>query len=273
MTENKIKNKIWLIGGILLVSFFLIFGQGESKPLQPLANFLVKPFARLASGVGFWFNQKISFISNIGELKSENEKLTNENLDLKFKLVQLKEADKENKILREEIGLIEQTGFETEASFVLGHSLGSSRKVVYLDKGSRDGIEEGQPVVVGKGLLVGRISKVFNSTSEAELLLDKNNKINVEIQESGTKGIIQGEFGTSIVMDMVSQSAEVDRGHTVITSGLGGLFPRGLLVGFIKESRPTVDQLFQKFSLDVPVQFKDLRMVWVVTGGVYALEK
>jgi len=266
MTNKKSKNKIWWIAGALLLLFF-VFGRGENKPLQPLANFVIQPFARFASGVGFWFNRKIDFVSNIGELKTQNERLINENLDLKFKLAQLKEAENENKILREEIDLVAQTDFETEASFVLGHSLSSNRKVIYLDKGAEDGIRENQPVIVGKGVLVARVSKVFENTSEAELLLDKNNKINVEIQESETKGIVQGKFGTSVVMDMIPQSAEVESGQTVITSGLGGLLPRGLLVGYIKEKDPTVDQLFQKFFLDLPIQVRDLRVVWIVKDG------
>ena len=263
MNRNKKINN-WLIAGLLIILVILFFNAKQDKPLQSFFNTATKPFARFFSGAGFWFNKKINFISNIGEVRDENEDLFNENLNLKFKLVQLKELENENKILREEIGLNNRDNFETDASLVIGQTLSKSRKIIYLDKGSKDGFEKGMPVVVGEGILVGKISKVYYSSSEAELVLDRNNKINAEIQNTQIKGIVQGEYGTSAIMDMIPQAAKIEVGQTVITSGLGGSYPRGLLIGYVKEVGVTVDQLFQKASLDLPIQFINLRMVWVI---------
>lgn len=264
--NKESKSKILWAGGILIVLFLFVFNQKGHKPFQSVSNLAIKPFARVVSGTGYWVNQKFYFISQIGNLKKENDELLNENLKLKFEVSQLKEAENENKILREEINLVSRTEFDTEASLVLGHSLSTNRKIIFLDKGSKNGIEENMPLIVGGGVLVGRISKVFETTSEAELLLDQSNKINAEIQENQVKGIIQGEFGTSIVMSMIPQSAEIEKGQTIITSGLGGSFPRGLLIGYIKEKETMADQLFQKVSIEVPVQVRDLRLVWVIKG-------
>jgi rod shape-determining protein MreC len=154
--------------------------------------------------------------------------------------------------------------FEVEASLILGQTLSQNSKIIYLDKGAKNGFKEGMPVIVGGGILIGRISKVYKNSSEAELVLDKNNKINAEIQEIQVKGIVQGEYGTSAVMDMIPQTAEIETGQTVITSGLGETYPRGLLIGFIKKKEMTVDQLFQKAFLELPIQFNNLRMVWII---------
>ncbi|MCK5080564.1 MAG: rod shape-determining protein MreC [Candidatus Moranbacteria bacterium] len=263
MNKNK-KINSWLVIGLLIILVISFFGFKKDKPLQSVFNIISKPFTRFFSGAGYWFNKKVYFVSNIGDLKNQNEELFNENLELKFKLAQRKDIESENKVLREEINLISRTDFETEASLILGHTLSRNRKVVYLDKGRENGVEVGMPVVVGEGVLVGKVSKVYEGSSEAELLLDKNNKINAEIQETQVKGIVQGEYGTSAIMDMIPQAADIQQGQTVITSGLGRAFPRGLLIGYVKEVDVTADQLFQKVSLELPVQFNNLRMVWVI---------
>ena len=264
MGRNK-KLNYWLIVVVLILGIVFFFGPKENKPLEGLGQTVSKPFSYFFSGVGYWFSEKFSFITNIGETKKENERLFNENLELKFKVAQLKEVEDENKILRNEIDLIDREEFNVVASLVIGQNLSKNRKLIYLDKGQNDNLKEGSPVIVGGGILVGKINKVYPTTSEVELILDKNNRVNAEIQESGIKGIVQGEYGTSAVIDMIPQAAQIENNQTVITSGLGGLFPRGLLIGYVKDVGKTVDQLFQKASLDLPVQFKDLRLVWVIT--------
>lgn len=263
MGKNKNINS-WLITGILVVFLVLFFGSREGKPLQSAATTVVTPFARFFSGTGLWFSEKIGFFSNIGELRNENENLSNENLKLKFQLAQSNEIANENKTLRGEIDLMDRPEFDLEASLVVGQTLSKNRKIIYLDKGSNQGIREGMPIIVGGGVLIGKINKVHGNSSEAELILDRKNIINAEIQEIETKGIVQGEYGTSAVIDMVPQAAEIETGQTVITSGLGGAYPRGLLVGYVKDVSLSVDQLFQRASLELPIEFKNLRIVWVI---------
>jgi rod shape-determining protein MreC len=205
-------------------------------------------------------------VEKIKETKIENDKLANENLKFRFKLSQLKEIENENKTLREELELNKKVKFQTEATLVLGQNLSQNRRIIYLDKGEKNGFSEGDSVVLSDGILIGKITKVYPTSAEAELILDKNNRINAEIQEIGIKGIVQGEYGTSVIMGMIPQSAEVKENQTVITSGLGGEFPRGLLIGRIKEVEMTIDRLFQQASIESPVEFRDLRMVWVINN-------
>ncbi len=97
MNKNKKINN-WLAIGLLVISLILFFNSKTDKPFQSFFNTISKPFTKIFSGTGFWFNEKINFISSIGELKNENEKLFNENLKLKFNLTQLKEIENENKV-------------------------------------------------------------------------------------------------------------------------------------------------------------------------------
>lgn len=266
MGKNKKINN-WLALGLLVVLMTLFFNSKQEKPFQSFFQTITKPFTSFFSETGAWLNRKIDFVSNISDLKNENEKLFNENLKLKFEISQLKEAENENRIFREELDLISKINFETEASLILGQTLSGNRQIIYLDKGSKNGIKEEMPVIVGEGFLVGKVIKVYQNSSEVELILDKNNKINAEIQETQIKGIVQGEYGTSAIMGLIPQVAEVKEGQTVITSGLGGIYPRGLLIGYIQKTEITVDQLFQKASLNLPIDFKNLRMVWIIKNA------
>lgn len=260
MLENK-KKYYWVI----LIGFILIiFISRGLKPLESGVFIVIKPVATFFSGAGNWFGEKFSLFSNIKEIKETNEELSNENLKLKFQLSEFKETENENQILREELDLREKREFNSEESLIIGQNLSENRRIIYLDKGSKDGIKAGSPVIVGEGILVGQISKVYLNGSEAELILDKNIRINSEIQENQIKGIIQGRYGTTVNMEMIPQTAELEKGQTVITSGLGGKFPRGLLIGYVDSYRLTVDQLFQSVSLKLPVDFNDLRIVGII---------
>lgn len=261
MLKNKKNNRLWLFLGILILIFFI---SRSLKPVESLTLTISKPFASFFSETGHWFNQKLSFFSDIGEIKNENQDLVNENLKLKYQLVKLREIETENEIFRKELELKKKSEFDLLASMIIGLDLAGDRKIIYLDKGEEDGLKVGDPLIVGEGILVGQISEANSRSSKAELILDKNIKINAEIQENQIKGIVQGRHGTSANMEMIPQTADLKKGQTVITSGLGGGLPRGLLIGYIEDYQMTVDQLFQTASLKLPVDFKNLRMIWVV---------
>lgn len=246
----------------LMLSFF--FGSDKKKPGEGFFHSLTAPFAGFFSGAGFWFQDKAEFVSSIGDLKIENERLNEENIKLEAQVADLKDIKKENEELRKQIELAPRQKYELESSMVIGHDVSGKAEFLYIDKGSRDGVENGMAVIVGEGVLVGKISSVYSGVSHVEILLSPNSKINGEIVESGGKGIVNGRYGTSIIMDMIPQTVEINKGDSVITSGIGGVLPRGLLIGYAQEPTSTADQLFQQTSLIVPAKFDELRLVWVV---------
>jgi len=249
---------------ILVLILFFFFQKSGYKPMERTVRFVTAPFANFFAGAGFWFNEKFEFFGEIGELKEQNELLEEENMKLKAKVARCEEIKTENKILREEIELAPREEFELVSSLVIGRDFLRDKEIVYISKGEKSGLEKDMPVVVGEGVLVGRISKTHSNSSEIELVLSRDNKINAEIVENQAKGIVHGEYGTSAVMDMIPQSAEVEKDQMVVTSGLGEFFPRGLLIGYTKEPFLMADKLFQKASLILPKQLDSLRVVWVI---------
>lgn len=260
------KNRIFIVTILLfmIVGSVVLNRNQVAKPMQNQANRITVPVASLFSGIGFWFNDKFSFIDSISQLKNDNESLVNENLSLKAQIAQLKDIRNENDVLRDEIKLAKREQYNLESALIIGKDLKSQSDIIYINKGIMDGVQENMAVVVGNSVLIGKVIQAYERESIVEMVFSRESRINAEIEESKEKGIIKGEFGTSAILDGIAQTVEVKPGDTVISSGLGNTFPRGLLIGYIKDSAPTADQLFQRASVILPFEPNKLRMVWVI---------
>jgi rod shape-determining protein MreC len=176
----------------------------------------------------------------------------------------LRDEKNQNQILREQLGLIPKDKFDLEASFVIGQDPERYEGWILIDKGSSSGIKVGMPVIVSNSILIGKISEVYIGTSRVKLLTDSSSVINAIDTETNAKGIIRGEYGLGIILDLVSQNDIINTGDTVVTSGLGGDFPRGLLIGKIQEIKLTQDKLFQQAIIATRARYSKLDVVFVI---------
>lgn len=275
MDHCKIMKKIfknhYIAGSFFIFVIFalaIMGGNNRGKPLENVMSFATKPFSGFFSSSGFWFGSKFEFLGSIGNLKNENEKLFEENIRLKSQLANLKDVKSENEQLRKKIDLGPADKYEMASASIVGRETSNREEVYYINKGSKDGIGEGMAVVVEDGIYIGKILKVTQSQSQVEFLLSKNSRTNVEVVESSEKGIVRSEYGTSVILDMIPQTTELQSGDTIVTSGLSGLVPRGLLVGYIKDIAPSADQLFQKASVILPVNVGKIRIVSVIKSNM-----
>lgn len=260
------KNSRLITAISLLIVLIFISARGADNPLKGFLLRIESPFLktfRIFSGGAEGF---FHFLGSIGELKSENEKLLQKNRELLAKNALLKDIESENKLLRQELGLLPRKNYDLEASFVIAQDPQGLGNYLLIDKGDKNGLKAGMPVIISNGILAGKITEVFPTNAKVALISDKNSAVNAEIEDSGAKGIARGVYGLGLMMDMISQSEVVKEGDTVITSGLGGDMPRGLYVGKIKEAGQSADKLFQQASIISPVDFSSLRVVFVVKG-------
>lgn len=266
--DKKKRSKFFSIAIVLVIVIFLVLLlKGENRPLEGFFYRVSQPFAKFFSAAGYWTRDRISFFGSIGEIKTENEELMVENLALKSQLAELQDVKNENEELRKQIELAPRGEYELRSAVVIGKDISGKSEVIHIDKGTREGIEEKMAVVVGEGVIIGKVIKVHPTSAEVELILDRNSKVNAEIVQSGVKGIVEGQFGTSAAMTMIPQTVEVHKGDTVITSGVGNILPRGLLVGYVQDVASASDQLFQRATLVFPASFDNLRIVWVVKSS------
>jgi rod shape-determining protein MreC len=254
---------------IILAGFFcvLLIFFSPKKIIDPFRYFFVwatypiqKTFATLGGGTA----QALHFLSSISDLKKENEKLVKENYVLSGKIASLESQKRENEDLRQELKLSPQEKFDLEGAFVIGQNPDNLGSWILVDKGKADGIKKGMPTIVFEGILIGKVDEVFQNSAKITLLSDANSLINAYDAETGAKGIVKGEYGLGLFLDMVDQSEALGLGETVATSGLGGNIPKGLLIGKIQEIKNSEDKLFQRALIIPSVKYSNLETVFII---------
>jgi len=255
--------KYLVIVFILLVVIFASL-RSANNPVKGAILTVSSPFLktfRIFSGGASGF---FEFMGSIGDLKNENEKLVGENQSLLAQNNRLKDAEKENQILREQMNLAPRNNFDLEASFVIAQDPQGLGNYFLIDKGENFGIKTGMVAIVSSGILVGQVTEVYSSSAKVTLITDPSSAINAEVQNSGAKGIVNGEYGLGLKMGMIPQTEVLSEGDTVITSGLGGKIPRGLTIGKIGQVGQSPDKLFQMASVVPAVDVSDLRTLFII---------
>jgi len=234
---------------------------------------------RLVTPVQSWFSNRsrgvgdvVQTLRDLRTLRDENARLRQENDALIIENVQLKEAEAENERLRRLLDFTrtnpsyDYRGGEVGAR-VIGHDPSAYLDFVIIDLGERQGASLDMPVVTERGL-VGRITKVHDTSSEVLLITDVNSAVTALIQTSRAMGVVRGLAGGGLLLDQVPQDVEVHEGEIVITSGLGDSFPRGLVIGQISKVYQRDYEMFQQARVRPTVDFRNLEQVLVITSFV-----
>lgn len=269
MLRSFYNRKISRVVAVVAVFGFLIFWNpfGFFDFFRGVIFRSTYPFAKVLFVSSEKIKQVTFFISSIGEMKNENEKLSGENVRLAAENAMLRDMKKENDILREQNNLFLRDRFEGQMAQVIGRDVGGVGNWIMIDKGSRDGISEGMPVVAFGRNLVGRVKKTYATSSQVMLLSNPESFINAEMGATQAKGIVRGEYGLGLILDDVLQTDKIDVGDEIITSGIGGDMPRGLLIGKAKEVYASPDHLFWRAVVFQLIAPDDLRFVSVIKSG------
>ena len=197
------------------------------------------------------------------ELESINRSLLAENL-------RLQEIERENQRLRELLSFGEtRPGIELRGGQIIARVIGRDSNnflnFVMVDLGSRHGIEVGMPVLNNVGL-VGRVSEVTNVSSKILLISDPLSTVNAILQSSRLTGVVNGVVGDDPVMGFIPQGTLVGVGEVVLSSGMGGNFPKGIPIGQVIEVRQRDFEVFQEAVVRPIVDFDRLEFVLIVTN-------
>lgn len=218
---------------LLLLTFYI--REGESGPIhsvRSVVNTVATPVRMVGSVVAAPFHAIGNVVSNVtapqetlSELREQNEQLTAE-------VAKLTEAEKTAERLEGLLGLQSTYSLESTAARIVGGSSDAWSQTVTIDKGTIDGLEVGM-AVCNSGGAIGQIVEVSASSSTVRLLTDENSGISAMVQRSRAQGILQGQPDGTLLLNYVSADSDVSVGDIVITSGLGGVFPKGLPLGTV----------------------------------------
>lgn len=253
---------IFIIVVLVVLHIFGILGPVEGyfkAALSPMQSF----FYDKTSGVSNF----IGLITSIRDLEEENNKLQIKVQDLYVERAKMKELESENKILREQLGFVKENKEKLISAFIVERDPSNLFASFGIDKGKKDGVDVGMPVVVSDGILVGQIYEASDYNSTIIMTIDSRSKINAEIIDSGATGIVSGEHNLAIVMDLIPQNKVVKKGDLVTTSGLGEQFPKDLLIGEVENVSNADNELFQQARIKPLINFQDLKVVFIVKNS------
>ena len=265
MIKRRRSNRLLIaliVGGVVVVAGSL----GLLGPVRWAYDRTIMPIGRGLSGLGSGTHGALAGLGDIGHLQSDNKRLSSENAALRARLAAGSELARENELLRQQLGLNVATPRRHIAAQVVAYQPDSYRQFITISRGKRDGLVAGQAVTSG-GMLVGILSQVDNTTAKVLLISDPVFKLAGRVQASGATGIVQGQLGAGLVMTEIGQTDVVRPADTVVTSGLGGVVPEGIIIGQIQTVRSQQNGIFQTADIVTEVKPTSLSIVFVVVGS------
>lgn len=236
---------------------------GWLSPLYWLWGRTVVPAAGFVSSGGHSVGESLQNLSQIKNLAAENSRLELENANLRQRLAADAETQRDNDILRRELGLAAAAVIKQVNAEVVVAAPDSYRQFVWINKGTKAGLKNGL-AVMSAGSLVGIVSDVQDFSSRVTLVSDPDFRLAAKDQDTNAAGILIGRLGGGLVLEKIGQSDSVKPGDTVTTSGLGGDVPSGLYIGQIESVDTQSDVVFQSARLVSAIKPQDLRFVAVV---------
>jgi rod shape-determining protein MreC len=218
---------------------------------------LEKVIVRMQSGAGeVWHNY--FYLRGVRE---ENRGLREQIEQLKLDQERLKQDADQAHRLQALLGFKEQFIAKTTAAQVIGSSGSEQSRVVYLDKGAKDGIANGMAVISADGV-VGKVIAVYKGTSQVLLINDQQSGVGTILEQSRLQGVVKGTASGALVIDKIMTDEDVKPGDRVLTSGGDQIFPKGLPVGTV--SRATKGTEFLQIAVKPAAELSHLEEVLVI---------
>ncbi len=247
----------------LAVVLGLLYGLAFWAPSRGIVHKVSAPiFASLGSLVSA-VKQPFRTLIKISQLARENKELEEENIQLKARLTKLEQLEQENQALRQALEFKSQN---PEHHLLLAKVVGSAPEIyldtLIIDRGSSDGVQEGQ-AVIAQGFLVGQITKVEPRTALVRPILAHNLLVPAQLVKSGGTGLLRGGL-EGLSLEDIPLDVPVEEGEPVVTRDLGQVFPAGIPIGTVSEVQRKKGEIFQKITVRSPLVFSRLGWVFVI---------
>ena len=264
---------------VLLVAIVTVFllasfqAQGKYKFvfMEELVTTILAPAQSIVSNVGFNVRKVGLSTSELMTAYRDNQALRSENEELRQNNLNVAEIEAENVRLRLMLDYKKaSTQFDFVMATVVGRDLGTWTSTIIINRGTADGITKEMPVVTPQGL-VGNVVSVYTNVAKVQLILDARSAVGTLVQrpESRVAAIVEGSSTTQLMPRMVNiaRDADIIKSDKLITSGFGGIYPKGLLIGEVVDIINEEGGLLKYAILKPAVDFDRLEEVFVIVNS------
>lgn len=264
-------NSTMLLVLLLVISLVLVVvyaREGEEGPLHTIQDSTSALSSPLSSIGAASSSLAASATASLEDLTADGQtmnQLQESNATLSQMVVELEEYRQEANRLESLIGLHDAYGFTSVAARVTGYSSDSYNRIITIDVGSASGVTEGLPVMGTTGV-VGQVISVSTYSSQVRLLNDAQSGVAVMLQSSRSEGILSGSAEGVLYLEGVDEGVEVTEGEAVITSGLGGGYFRGLVIGTVSKVEQRQGDATRTIVITPNASFDNISEVLVVLG-------
>jgi len=253
-----------IVGALLalLAIGFLSAGVNEQSLAGRSAGRLTAPVQGLVSSIAEGLGGVVDNYVLLVGVSEEAGRLRREVAELKRELLAAEETAVENRRLRNLLGFSESNELRLVPARVVGRSASAWFRTVVLDKGSEDGVAVDCPVLTPAGV-VGRVYETTASASRVLLITDASSAIDGVVQRTRAQVLVEGRLGPTCRILYLARGEEAAAGDRIVTSGLGGVFPKGLLLGDIQQVRVSRGEVFQSAEMSPSADLSRLEEVFV----------
>ena len=270
MYKNKKAEIAGIVITIIILILIVIFSNSDTEIsfLENAASKLVMP---VQNGLTYLKNKvsgNSTFFTDINNLKQENEELKQKNSELEQSLRELENIKSENETLKEYLDLTEKYGeYKPVPAYIINKDISNYSKTIVINVGSNDGIEENMTVIADQGL-VGHVISVTSTTAKVRTIVDTSSSVSCLLSTTDESIVCKGtlEEESALKAMYVPDDDGIIQGDSVETSGLGGIYPKGIHVGSIKRVVNTKNATDRYAIVETAVNFDKLDTVLVITN-------
>lgn len=270
----------WFIVSFITIVLIVIMGVSANKNsrldwLNNLVSVPMKPVQGFFTSLGRKVEGILAFFKDIEAVKKENDILKAEIAELKRQNRELSVLESKNKELKQALNLKEQfSDYTIVGANIIAVDPGNWFNVFKIDIGKKDGAYDGFPVVTSSKGLVGRVVSSDISTANVRTIIDEESAVSGWIAKAGGgHAIVRGDMLLKekglCKMDYIPLEVDVEVGDVIETSGLGGLYPKGIVIGEVVEVRKTNSELNRYAIIKPEADFKKLEEVFVLKSSDY----
>lgn len=251
-----------------LVITTIYYREGDSGPLRTArraALTVTAPVSRVGMALTSPLRGVGRSLSGLGVSKREVEQLRKQNGELRARLADLEEAKLQNDRVAALVGFAQKSDLVGVGASIIGRSPDSWDGSILIDRGTVDGVREGMPVLADGGLL-GQVVEVSGRSARVRLITDQRSGVASLVQRTRAVGVVRGSIEGALSLDFVGAKQMPKVGDVVITSGMGGVYPKGIVVGDVTEVDAERGELFPRVKVVSRVALDKVEEVLVLTG-------